>query len=80
MHLDGDPFKTKTYKLKQKNLSVKKNILLAQTHKRRQIKLQNFLSIHFYRMCFDTYENALIKNFVILFAFFCAFEPIEYFF
>ena len=29
---------------------------------------------------FDTYKNALMKNLVILFAFFCAFEPIDYFF
>ena len=26
------------------------------------------------------YKNELIKNLVILFAFFCAFEPLEYFF
>ena len=26
------------------------------------------------------YKNELIKNFVILFAFFCAFEPIDFFF
>ena len=29
---------------------------------------------------FDTYKNALIKNLVILFVFFCAVEPIYSFF
>ena len=47
---------------------------MAQRYKRRQIKLLNFLSMH--ECAFDTYKKALIKNLVILFVFFCAFEPI----
>ena len=35
--------------LKQKKPIGLKKYLLAQTHKRRQIKLQNFLSMHFYK-------------------------------
>ena len=34
-------------------------------------------SVIFIECGFDTYENALMKNLVILFAFFCAFEPID---
>ena len=54
----------------------KKN-LLVQMHKRKQIKLLNLLTLHFYkcqRGKATFYKNALIKNLVILFVFF---EPID---
>ena len=37
------------YKLKQKTYRLKKRDLLTQTHKRRQIKLLNLGSMHFYK-------------------------------
>ena len=41
----------KTIQIKtKKTYRFKKNNLLAQTHKRRQIKLLNFLAIHFYKV------------------------------
>ena len=50
MYLDGDPLKKNIQIKTKKPIGLKNNNLLAQMHKRRQIKLLNFLSIHFYRM------------------------------
>ena len=67
--------------LKQKKTyRLKKNNLLAQTHKRRQINYKIFYQCIFISVEVTFYKNELIENFIILFAFFCAFEPIDYFF
>ena len=39
--------------------------------------INSCIYVFFIKCGFDTYKNALMKNLVILFAFFCAFEPID---
>ena len=80
MYSDGNPLK-KTIQIKTKKpIGLKKYSIDSNTQKKANKITTFFINSFFIECGFDTYKNALIKNVVILFAFFCAFESIEYFF